>query len=181
MGIAVLCVQRATLFVAYPTSFIVFLLVAVITFVLYKTPAGLRLRAVGEHPHAADSVAVNVIRVRYIAVMLSGALAAMGGATIALTTTSNFSHNTVSGQGFIALAALIFGKWRPVAGVFAAMFFGIASALKSVFQVYGITDYIPVDFIYMFPYIMTILVLAGFVGRAVAPGAVGKPYEKGSR
>jgi len=169
------------LFVAYPTSFIVFLLVAVITFVLYKTPAGLRLRAVGEHPHAADSVAVNVIRVRYIAVMLSGALAAMGGATIALTTTSNFSHNTISGQGFIALAALIFGKWRPVAGMFAAMFFGIASALKSVFQVYGITDYIPVDFIYMFPYIMTILVLAGFVGRAVAPGAVGKPYEKGSR
>ncbi|CAG5080084.1 ABC transporter permease protein YufQ [Thermobacillus xylanilyticus] len=169
------------LFVAYPTSYIAFLLVAVMAFVLYKTPAGLRLRAVGEHPKAADSVAINVYRVRYAAVMISGALAAMGGATIALTTTSNFSHNTISGQGFIALAALIFGKWRPVAGMFAALFFGIASALKSVFQVYGITNYIPVDFIYMFPYILTVLVLAGFVGRAVAPGAVGKPYRKGER
>jgi len=169
------------LFIAYPTSYIAFLLVALIWFVLYKTPAGLRLRAVGEHPKAADSVAINVHRVRYAAVMISGALAAMGGATITLTTTSNFSHNTISGQGFIALAALIFGKWKPVAGMFAALFFGIASALKSVFQVYGITNYIPVDFIYMFPYILTVLVLAGFVGRAVAPAAAGKPYRKGER
>ena len=169
------------LFIAYPTSYIAFLLVALIWFVLYKTPAGLRLRAVGEHPKAADSVAINVHRVRYAAVMISGALAAMGGATITLTTTGNFSHNTISGQGFIALAALIFGKWKPVAGMFAALFFGIASALKSVFQVYGITNYIPVDFIYMFPYILTVLVLAGFVGRAVAPAAAGKPYRKGER
>jgi simple sugar transport system permease protein len=169
------------LFIAYPTSYIAFLLDADVWFVLYRTPAGLRLRSVGEHPKAADSLGINVYRVRYVAVMISGALAAMGGATITLTTTSNFSHSTISGQGFIALAALIFGKWRPVAGMFAALFFGIASALKSVFQVYGITDYIPVDFIYMFPYILTVLVLAGFVGRAVAPAAAGKPYRKDER
>nr|WP_296975639.1 hypothetical protein [Thermobacillus sp. ZCTH02-B1] len=169
------------LFIAYPTSYIAFLLVAVVWFVLYRTPAGLRLRSVGEHPEAADSLGIRVHRVRYAAVMISGALAAMGGATITLTTTSNFSHSTISGQGFIALAALIFGKWRPAAGMFAALFFGIASALKSVFQVHGITDSIPVEFIYMFPYILTVLVLAGFVGRAVAPAAAGKPYRKGER
>ncbi|UQZ82370.1 inner membrane ABC transporter permease protein YjfF [Paenibacillus konkukensis] len=168
-------------FSAYPTSYLAFMLVAVSVFVLYKTPFGLRLRAVGEHPKAADSMAISVSKMRYMAVMISGALAAMGGATVTLTTTSNFSHSTISGQGYIALAALIFGKWRPVAGMCAALFFGIASALKSVFQVHGITDYIPVDFIYIFPYALTILVLAGFVGRAVAPAALGKPYEKGQR
>jgi len=169
------------LFSAYPTSYIAFVLVAVVTYVLYKTPFGLRLRAVGEHPKAADSLAINVFKMRYIAVMASGALAAMGGATITLTTTSNFSHSTISGQGYIALAALIFGKWRPVAGMFAALFFGVAASLKSVFQLYGVTDYIPIEFIYIFPYALTILILAGFVGRAVAPAAVGKPYEKGQR
>lgn len=169
------------LFSAYPTSYLAFILIAAAAFILYKTPFGLRLRAVGEHPKAADSLAINVSRMRYMAVMASGALAAMGGAVVTLTTTSNFSHNTISGQGYIALAALIFGKWRPVSGLFAALFFGVASALKSVFQVYGITDYIPVDFIYIFPYALTILILAGFVGRAVAPAALGKPYEKGQR
>ncbi|NQX69030.1 ABC transporter permease [Paenibacillus alba] len=169
------------LFSAYPTSYLAFILIAVAAFILYKTPFGLRLRAVGEHPKAADSLAINVPKMRYMAVMASGALAAMGGAVVTLTTTSNFSHNTISGQGYIALAALIFGKWRPISGLFAALFFGVASALKSVFQVYGITDYIPVDFIYIFPYALTILILAGFVGRAVAPAALGKPYEKGQR
>lgn len=169
------------LFTAYPSSFLVFLLVAVSYFVLYKMSFGLRLRACGEHPGAADSLAINVYRMRYMAIMISGALAAMGGATITLTTTGNFSHNTISGQGFIALAALIFGKWRPVAGMLAALFFGAASALKSIFQVYGLTEYIAVDFIYIFPYVLTILVLAGFVGRAVAPAALGIPYEKGRR
>jgi ABC-type uncharacterized transport system permease subunit len=169
------------LFDAYPTSFIAFLLVGFSYFILYKTPFGLRLRSVGEHPKAADTVGINVYRTRYIAVMISGALAAMGGATITLTTTSNFSHATVSGQGFIALAAMIFGKWHPVAAMFAALFFGIASALKSVFQLYGVTNFIPVDFIFIFPYVMTILVLAGIVGRANAPGAIGQPYEKGHR
>jgi ABC-type uncharacterized transport system permease subunit len=169
------------LFHGYPTSFIAFLFVAVTYFLLYKTSFGLRLRSVGEHPKAADTVGIRVARMRYISVMTSGGLASMGGATIALTTTGNFSHATVSGQGFIALAALIFGKWHPVAGMLAALFFGIASALKSVFQVYGITRFVPVDFIFMFPYVLTILVLAGFVGRANAPAALGQPYVKGRR
>lgn len=169
------------LFVAYPTSYLAFIVVAITWYVIFKTPFGLRLRAVGEHPRAADTVGINVYKMRYIAVLISGALAGLGGATIALTTTNNFSHNTVSGQGFIALAALIFGKWNPVGVMFAALFFGIASAIKSVLQVYGITDYLPVDYIYIFPYVLTILVLAGFVGKAEGPKELGNPYTKGSR
>jgi len=168
-------------FVAYPTSFVAFILVGLSYFVLFKTPFGLRLRSVGEHPSAADTMGINVYRMRYIGVMISGALAAMGGATIALTTTSNFSHNTVSGQGFIALAALIFGKWHPVGAMSAALFFGLAYSLNPLVQVFGLTKYIPVDFVYMLPYILTILVLAGIVGKAVGPASVGKPYEKGQR
>ncbi len=168
-------------FEAYPTSYIAFLLVGVTWFVLFKTPFGLRLRAVGEHPRAADTAGINVKRVRYTAVMISGALAAMGGATIALTTTSNFSHNTVSGQGFIALAAMIFGKWHPLGAMAAALFFGVAQAVKSLVQVYGLTAYVPIEFIFMLPYILTILVLAGVVGRSQAPASLGKPYDTGSR
>jgi len=160
---------------------VAFILVGLSYFVLFKTPFGLRLRSVGEHPSAADTMGINVYRMRYIGVMISGALAAMGGATIALTTTSNFSHNTVSGQGFIALAALIFGKWHPVGAMSAALFFGLAYSLNPLVQVFGLTKYIPVDFVYMLPYILTILVLAGIVGKAVGPASVGKPYEKGQR
>jgi ABC-type uncharacterized transport system permease subunit len=169
------------LFEGYPTSYVAFALVAITWYVLFRTPFGLRLRAVGEHPRAADTVGINVKRMRYTAVIISGALAAMGGATIALTTTSNFSHNTVSGQGFIALAALIFGKWNPGGVMWAALFFGIAQAIKSLVQIYGLTAYVPIEVIYMLPYILTILVLAGVVGRTNAPAAAGKPYETGSR
>ncbi|MFS1512649.1 ABC transporter permease [Chengkuizengella sp. SCS-71B] len=169
------------LFKAYPTSVIMLIVVVVSYVVLFKTPFGLRLRAVGEHPRAADTMGINVFRTRYIAVMISGALAAMGGATIVLTTTNNFTHSTISGQGFIALAALIFGKWHPTKTMFAALFFGMATALRSVLQQFGITEYIPVDFIFILPYVLTILVLAGLIGRADAPSALGKPYELGSR
>lgn len=169
------------IFEAYPSSFIAFVLVAVTWYVLFKTPFGLRLRAVGEHPRAADTMGINVKRMRYVAVMISGGLAAMGGATIALTTTSNFSHNTVSGQGFIAIAAMIFGKWHPTGAMGAALFFGIAQAANSLLQVLGLTAYVPTEFIYMLPYILTILVLVGVVGRSRAPAAIGKPYDTGSR
>jgi len=169
------------LFQAYPTSYLAFITVAIVWFVLFKTQFGLRLRSVGEHPRAADTAGINVFRVRYIAVMLSGALAALGGATVALTTTSNFSHNTISGQGFIALAAMIFGKWHPVGAMGAALFFGLAQAVKTLVQVFGLTKYIPVEFIYMLPYVLTILVLAGLVGKSRAPKASGEPYETGSR
>lgn len=169
------------IFEGYPTSYIAFALVALSWYLLFKTSFGLRLRAVGEHPRAADTVGINVKRMRYTAVMISGALAAMGGATIALTTTSNFSHNTVSGQGFIALAALIFGKWHPAYAMGAALFFGVAQAIKSLVQIFGLTKYVPTEVIFMLPYILTILVLAGVVGRSSAPAALGKVYDTGSR
>lgn len=180
-GLAEIPFLGHALFVAYPTSYIALLLVAGSWYVLYKTAFGLRLRSVGEHPRAADTAGINVKRMRYSAVLISGALAAMGGATIALTTTSNFSHNTVSGQGYIALAALIFGKWHPFGAMAAALFFGIAQALKGLVQVYNLSKYIPIEFIFMLPYILTILVLAGAVGRARSPAALGKPYESGTR
>src|SRR4030095_5263911 len=119
------------IFTAYPTTYIVIVLAVISYFVLFRTPFGLRLRAVGEHPSSADTVGISVTKYRYIGVLLSGALAGLGGATITLTTTSSFAHNTISGQGFIALAALIFGKWNPLGVVGAAMFFGLAQALRS--------------------------------------------------
>ncbi|MCD1260051.1 ABC transporter permease [Paenibacillus athensensis] len=169
------------LFTAYPTTFIALILVAVAWYVLFKTPFGLRLRSVGEHPSAADTVGIKVKRIRYIAVMISGALAGMGGATITLTTTSNFSHNTISGQGFIAMAAMIFGKWHPAGALGAAVFFGMAQALNNFLQLFDFSKHIPQEFLYMLPYVLTILVLAGAVGRAKAPSALGEPYDPGKR
>lgn len=169
------------IFTAYPTTYIAIIVVAVVYYVLYKTPFGLRLRSVGEHPGAADTVGINVQRIRYIGVILSGALAGLGGATIVLTTTSNFSHNTISGQGFIALAAMIFGKWNPLGALAAAMFFGFAQALKDNLQLFEFSNQIPSEFIYMIPYVLTILVLVGAVGRANAPSALGEVYSTGKR
>ncbi|MCY9599567.1 ABC transporter permease, partial [Paenibacillus chitinolyticus] len=115
-----------------------------------------------------------VRRMRYIGVMLSGAFAGLGGATIALTTTSNFSHNTISGQGYIALAAMIFGKWHPVGALGAAVFFGLSQAIRNYVQLFEWSQSIPQEFIFMLPYVLTILVLAGAVGRAYPPAALGE-------
>jgi ABC-type uncharacterized transport system permease subunit len=169
------------LFTAYPTTYLALILVAVSYYVLFRTPFGLRLRSVGEHPSAADTVGINVQKMRYMAVMLSGALAGLGGATITLTTTSSFSHNTISGQGFIALAALIFGKWNPIGVLGAAIFFGFAQALKNFVQLFDFAAQIPTEFIYMLPYVLTILVLVGAVGRATPPSSLGEPYHPGKR
>ncbi|MFC5700431.1 ABC transporter permease [Cohnella faecalis] len=169
------------LFVGYPTTYLALILVGVIYYLLFKTPFGLRIRSVGEHPSAADTVGIKVLRLRYIAVLMSGALGGIGGATIALTTTSSFSHNTISGQGFIALAAVIFGKWNPLGALGAALFFGFAQALNNFIQLFGFSNSIPSEFIYMLPYVLTILVLVGAVGRAKAPGALGEPYLQGKR
>jgi len=167
-------------FEAYPTTYIALLLMLVTWYILYRTPWGLRLRAVGEHPKAADTAGVNVYLVRYMAVLTSGAFAAMGGATLALTTTASFSHSTVAGQGFIALAALIFGKWHPFGAVAAAFFFGIVTSIKFLLPYIGL-GHVPPDVISMLPYALTLLVLVSVVGRATAPLASGVPYEKGSR
>lgn len=169
------------LFTAYPTTYIALILVAVTYYVLFKTPFGLRLRSVGEHPSAADTVGIKVKRVRYIAVLISGLLGGLGGATITLTTTSAFSHNTISGQGFIAMAAMIFGKWHPFGALGAAVFFGMAQALNNFMRLFDFSKNIPQEFLYMLPYVLTILVLAGAVGRAKAPSALGEPYDPGKR
>ncbi|EGL15574.1 MULTISPECIES: ABC transporter permease [Paenibacillus] len=180
-GLSQIPVLGYGIFTAYPTTYIALILVAVSYYVLFKTPFGLRLRSVGEHPSAADTVGVNVRRMRYIGVMLSGAFAGLGGATIALTTTSNFSHNTISGQGYIALAAMIFGKWHPVGALGAAVFFGLSQAIRNYVQLFEWSQSIPQEFIFMLPYVLTILVLAGAVGRAYPPAALGEPYDPGKR
>ncbi|WP_281884686.1 ABC transporter permease [Paenibacillus sp. YYML68] len=168
-------------FNSYPTTYIALILVAVVWYVLFRTPLGLRLRSVGEQPGAADTLGVGVSRLRYTGVLLSGVLAGLGGATITLTTTSNFSHNTISGQGFIALAAMIFGKWHPVGALGAALFFGFAQAIRNFVQLFDFSKRIPMEFLYMLPYVLTILVLAGAVGRAYPPAALGEPYDPGKR
>ena len=156
-----------------------FALVAATWYVLYRTPFGLRLRAVGEHPAAADAAGVSVTRVRYLAVMLSGALAAIGGAYLSIGQSSLFTRNMASGRGFIALAALIFGKWRPVPTMLACLLFGFTEALA--IQLQGVRfgeEEIPNQFIQIIPYVLTIVVLAGFIGTSRAPRALGIPYVK---
>jgi len=150
-------------------------------YILYRTPFGLRLRAVGENPEAADAAGLNVAKIRYSGVLLSGALAALGGAYLSIGQSSLFTRNMTSGRGFIALAALIFGKWRPVQTLLACLFFGFTEAIT--IQIQGVVklpsgDNLPVQFIQMVPYVLTMIVLAGFIGHSRPPRALGRPYEK---
>lgn len=164
-------------------SILAFALVPICWYVLYKTPFGLRLRAVGENPAAADAAGVNVIKFRYLAVMISGILAAAGGAYLSTGQSSLFTKQMTAGRGFIALAALILAKWRPVPVLLACLFFGFTEALTITIQ--GMIklpsgEGIPVQFIEMIPYVLTIIVLAGFIGTSRAPKALGIPYKKES-
>ncbi len=152
-----------------------FALVPATWWVLYRTPFGLRLRAVGENPEAADTAGIDVARLRYAGVLISGALAAIGGAYLSIGQASLFTRNMSAGRGFIALAALIFGKWRPVQTMLACLLFGAAEALS--IQMQGVSA-IPVQFIQIIPYVLTIVVLAGFIGHSRAPRALGLPYQK---
>jgi ABC-type uncharacterized transport system permease subunit len=154
---------------------IAFALVPITWYVLNRTPFGLRLRAVGENPEAADTAGVSVARLRYTGVLLSGALAAIGGAYLSIGQSSLFTRNMTAGRGFIALAALIFGKWRPVQTMLACLLFGLAEAVA--IQMQGVAN-IPVQFIQIIPYVLTIVVLAGFIGLSRAPRALGIPYQK---
>ena len=158
-----------------------FALVPITWYVLYRTPYGLRLRAVGENPEAADAAGIDVARMRYSGVLLSGALAAIGGAYLSIGQSSLFTRNMTSGRGFIALAALIFGKWRPLQTMLACVFFGLTEAVT--IQMQGVVklpsgEDIPVQFIQMVPYVLTIVVLAGFIGHSRPPRALGHAYEK---
>jgi general nucleoside transport system permease protein len=162
-------------------TILAFLLVPVCWYVLYKTPFGLRLRATGENPEAADAAGVNVLKLRYFAVVISGFLAAAGGAYLSIGQSSLFTRNMTAGRGFIALAALILAKWKPVPVLLACLFFGFTEALSN--QMQGVVkmpsgEDIPVQFIQMIPYVLTIIVLAGFIGVSRAPKALGIPYRK---
>jgi simple sugar transport system permease protein len=140
------------------------------------TPTGLWVSFAGEHPEALDTAGVRVNLVRWIAVLVSGALAGMGGATLSIFLSSSFSRNMTAGRGFMALAALIFGKWKPVPTAVACLLFGFSDAVQIRLQGVGS---IPVQFIQILPYLVTILVLAGFVGRSRPPQALGTPFRKG--
>lgn len=158
-----------------PLVYLAFILVPVVWYVVYRTPFGLRLRSVGEHPEAADSVGINVRRVRYIAVILSGVLAGLAGAYLSIGQLNQFTGNMAAGRGFIALAALIFGKWNPWGVLGATLLFGAFDALR--IQLGG-GNLLPPTVLESVPFILTMLVLAGFIGRAIAPKAIGKAFEK---
>ncbi len=158
-----------------PLVYFAFALVPVVWFVVFRTPFGLRLRSVGEHPEAADSVGISVTRMRYAGVMLSGVLAALGGAYLSIGAFNQFIAEMSGGRGFIALAALIFGKWHPLGVLGATLLFGAFQALETQL---GGTALLPPTVVQSMPFILTMLVLAGFVGRAIPPKAIGKPFTK---
>lgn len=166
--------------ITYP-SYLALIVAFIVWYILFKTPFGLRLRAVGEHPMAADTMGINVIKMRYMAVFLSGIFGGIGGAIYAQSITLNFSQSTISGQGYMALAAMIFGKWNPLGAMGAALFFGFAQSLSIIGNSIAYLKDIPSVFLLIAPYVLTILALAGFIGRADAPKASGIPYIKGER
>ena len=154
--------------------YLMYVMVPVAWFVVYRTPFGLRLRATGEVPEAVDTAGVSVARMRYYGVALSGIFAALGGVYLSMGILSAFTEGMTGGRGFIALAALIFGRWNPIGAAGAALLFGFGLAVT--FQVPQ--EAIPVEFIQMLPYVLTIVALVIFAGRAIAPAAIGKPYRK---
>jgi ABC-type uncharacterized transport system permease subunit len=156
-----------------PLLWLGLLVAPVLAFLIYRTPFGLRVRAVGEHPDAAASVGVPVNRVRYVAVALSGVLAALGGVWLAFDQ-HQFTDNMTAGRGFIAIAAVIFGRWDPLRAAAACLLFATAETLQ--IQLQG-TQLIPSQFVEMIPYVLTIIALAGVVGRAVPPAALGKTAQ----
>jgi ABC-type uncharacterized transport system permease subunit len=171
------------LFDNQPTVFIMLILVVVVNYVIFFTPWGLRVRACGEHPRAADTVGVKVNQMRYVSVIIGGLIAGIGGAYFSLGVVGSFEDNMTRGQGFVALAAMIFGNWNPIGGFLAALLFGFADALQVKMQILKpllpfVNAPIPPEFLQMTPYILTIIVVAGVVGRARPPAAGGKPYEK---
>jgi simple sugar transport system permease protein len=153
-----------------------FILVFVLQIVLYHTPWGLRTRAVGEHPHAADTLGINVIRTRYINTAVAGAIAGLAGGFLTLEAVGSFERMMTNGRGFIALAVMIFGNWTPLGAWGAALLFGFATAMQTQLNFMGVD--IPHQFVGMLPYLLTIIVVAGVVGRTRPPAAEGEPFEK---
>jgi ABC-type uncharacterized transport system permease subunit len=172
-----------------PIAMSVIFIVLVLHFALFRTRWGLRTRAVGEHPRAADTVGINVFRQRYLNVVFGCALAGLAGAYLTLESTGSFQNGMTGGRGFIALAAMIFGRWTPIGAFLGALLFGAATALGVVVDVRApeaaelgrVMDAIPSFWYAALPYLLTIVLLAGVVGRAIPPAADGVPYEKEAR
>lgn len=158
------------------TTVIAILVAAIMWFILYKTVLGLRILSVGENPEAADTLGISVRKIRYGCVITSGVLAGLGGASMSLAVASNFFPTLISGHGFIALAAMIFGQWKPHGALGACLIFGMAQAL--VIFMGGTSISISTELLSMLPYLLTLIILLGFVGSANAPAADGQPYEK---
>jgi len=159
--------------------YMTYALIVIIDISLFRTRWGLRTRAVGEHPKAADTVGIKVLRTRYRNVIMGGLVAGLGGAYLTIGAVGAFSKNISSGKGFIALAAVIFGRWSPRGAVGAALLFGFSDALQSLLSVVGTPVKIPSAFLSMAPYLATLFAVAGLVGRVQAPAADGEPYVKG--
>jgi ABC-type uncharacterized transport system permease subunit len=157
-------------------TYLMLVLVVVVHVVLFNTVWGLRTRACGEHPLAAETAGVNVKLVRYVNVVASGALGGLGGAYFTIQQIGQFLPNMTGGRGFIALAAMIFGKWTPVGAFGASLLFACADAVAARLQYLQV--HVPIQFLGMLPYVLTIVVVAGAMGRAIAPAAVGRPYRK---
>ncbi|MFZ2362759.1 MAG: ABC transporter permease [Anaerolineae bacterium] len=162
-----------------PIVYILFLTIIAIHFMLFYTRWGLRTRAVGEHPRAADTLGVNVFKIRYVNVIIGGMIAGVGGAYFTIGSVGRFDEAITAGKGFIGLAAMIFGRWTPFGAYGASLIFGFADALQARLQVLGKTQVpIPSEWLLILPYLVTMIVLAGVVGKTVAPAADGKPYTK---
>ena len=164
------------LFQYQPMVYAAMILVPTVWFVLFRTPWGLRTRSVGEHPRAADTLGINVFRIRYVNVILAGCIAGLGGAWFSLETVGHFDDLMTNGRGFIALAAMIVGNWNPIGGAAAALLFGFADALNFKFQILEVA--VPYQFIGMLPYILTMVAVAGVIGKTIPPAADGQPYVK---
>jgi len=161
-----------------PLVYLLLLLVPLITYLLFKTSLGLTLRAVGEYPRAAETAGVSVLFVRYLSVMLSGCLASLGGAYLVLVHVKFFMEDISAGKGFIALAALIFGRWHPISTVLACVLFGATEALQLRIQAFSLN--IPYQFLVMLPYVIALFALIGLAGKSTPPAALGIPYVKES-
>ena len=162
-------------FSTYATTYLVFIVLVIVWFVFYKTRYGLRLRACGEHPETCDTLGINVIRMRFSAVCISGFLAGLGGACVTMATMNQFRPTSIVGQGFIAIAAVIFGKFRPQGAMIACLLFGMCSGIRVVV---GSNAMVSAQLISMIPYVVTVVVLILFVGKAHVPSANGKAYVK---
>ncbi len=166
---------------AYLTTYLVIALVVFSWYLLYKTKFGLRLRACGENPHSADSMGVNVTKMRYLGVLISGALAGLGGGIVIMTYAKEFSQITYNGLGFLALAALIFGKWKPWGILASSLFFGIATTVANMSVIIPAFKNVPNIFLNTFPYVVTLLALVIFSNSSVGPKAAGEPYDVSKR